>query len=290
MSIQWYPGHMAKAKREMIEKLKMIDVVIEIADARVPYSSRNPLIEELSGQKPRLMILNKADLADPEMTKKWQAWIEQDGTKTLVIDAQHGKGMKQIPEAVREAAEVLLNRWERKGIRPRALRTLIVGIPNSGKSTVINKLAGKKIAVIGDKPGVTKKQQWIKVGKEMELLDTPGILWPKFEEEAVGYRLALTGGVKEDIFDFQDSAVFLIQYLSRVYPELLKQRYDLNSIPEDMTAFFEAVGRRRGILAKGGSIDVDKTAEMIFRDFRQGSFGRITLEEPPHPKRDDGTT
>ncbi|PRO65247.1 ribosome biogenesis GTPase YlqF [Alkalicoccus urumqiensis] len=280
MAVQWYPGHMAKAKREVTEKLKQIDVVIEIVDARIPLSSRNPMIEELISHKPRLVLLNKSDLADPETTKAWQEAFSDEFTSTLTIDAQHGKGIKQIPQEVKKLASVLFAKWERKGINPRAVRTLILGIPNVGKSTVINKLAGKKIAIIGDKPGVTKKQQWIKVGKEMELLDTPGILWPKFEEEAVGYRLALTGAVKEDLLDFQDMAVFLLRFMTDTYPEVLKSRYDLSHIPEDMVELFDAIGRRRGCLVSGGEVDYDRTAEIVFRDFRQGLFGRVSLEHP----------
>jgi ribosome biogenesis GTPase A len=280
MAIQWYPGHMAKARRQVQEKLSQIDVVIEIVDARTPLSSRNPMIEELVEQKPRLVLLNKADLADPEMTKRWLEYFETEFSKSLVIDAQRGKGMNKIPEAVRSLAAPLLEKWKRKGINPRALRTLILGIPNVGKSTVINKLAGKKIANIGDKPGVTKKQQWIKVGGEMELLDTPGILWPKFEDEEVGYRLALTGAIKEEIFDFQDTVVFFLKFMKVHYPQLLKQRYDLEELPEDVVDLFDAVGKRRGCLVAGGLIDYDRVAEIIFRDFRHGKFGPVTLETP----------
>lgn len=280
MKIQWYPGHMAKAKREVREKLKLIDVVIEIVDARTPLSSRNPTIEELVGPKPRLVLLNKADLADPEKTKQWLRYFESEYSQSLVVDAQKGEGIKHIPGKVRELAAPLLEKWKRKGINPRPLRTLILGIPNVGKSTVINKLHGKKIADIGDKPGVTKRQQWIKVGKEMELLDTPGILWPKFEDEEVGYRLALTGAVKEEIFDFQDTIVFFLKFMKDHYPDLLKERYDLHELPEDVVELFDDIGRRRGCLVSGGLIDYDRVAEIVFRDFRQGKFGAVTLEKP----------
>ncbi|WP_444684166.1 ribosome biogenesis GTPase YlqF [Alkalicoccus luteus] len=280
MKIQWYPGHMAKAKRQVTEKLKMIDVVMEIVDARIPMSSRNPMIEEVTENKPRLMLLNKADLADPQITKEWEAYFEKEKVKPLTIDAQHGKGMKQIPAEVQKLAAPLYERWERKGINPRPLRSLIVGIPNVGKSTVINKLAGKKIANIGDKPGVTKKQQWIKMGSTLELLDTPGILWPKFEDEAVGYRLALTGAVKEEIFDFQDAVLFFLTFMAAEYPQLLKSRYNLEEIPDDKVQLFDDIGRRRGCLISGGHVDYDRTAEIIFRDFRQGLFGPVTLEKP----------
>lgn len=280
MKIQWYTGHMAKAKREVREKLKLIDVVIEIVDARTPLSSRNPTIEELVGPKPRLVLLNKADLADPELTKQWLRYFESEYSQSLVVDAQKGEGINQIPGKVRELAAPLLEKWSRKGIHPRPLRSLILGIPNVGKSTVINKLHGKKVANIGDKPGITKRQQWIKVGKEMELLDTPGILWPKFEDEQVGYRLALTGAIKEEIFDFQDTIVFFLRFMKDHYPELLKSRYDLKDLPEDVVELFEDIGRRRGCLVSGGVVDYDRVAEIVFRDFRQGKFGPVTLEKP----------
>ncbi|QKS71456.1 ribosome biogenesis GTPase YlqF [Paenalkalicoccus suaedae] len=282
MTIQWYPGHMAKAKRQVQEKLNLIDVVIEVVDARIPLSSRNPLVDELIRQKPKLVLINKSDLADPEATKKWVDYFEQDEMTSLIIDAQRGKGMNLIPGKVRELATPLLEKWERKGINPRPLRTLILGIPNVGKSTVINKLANKKIARIGDRPGVTKAQQWIKVGKEMELLDTPGILWPKFEDEQVGFRLALTGAIKEEIFDFQAATVFLLRFLTANYPTLLKNRYQLTELSDDMGDMFDAIGKRRGCLMGGGLVDYDRVAEIVFRDFRQGKFGNISLELPPN--------
>ncbi|PYZ98001.1 ribosome biogenesis GTPase YlqF [Alteribacter lacisalsi] len=280
MSIQWFPGHMAKAKREAKEKMKLIDVVIELLDARIPLSSRNPVIDEITGGKPRIIILNKADLADPEITKAWKAYFESEGHHVLEADAQKGKGVQGIGPAVREEAAGMIEKMKRKGMNPRAIRALILGIPNVGKSTLINRLASKKIARIGDRPGVTKSQQWIKVGKEMELLDTPGILWPKFDDEAVGYRLALTGAIKEELFDFQDSSAFLLKELKKSYPELLKSRYSLEELPDDLLALFDEIGRRRGCLISGGNIDYDRTAELIFRDFRAGKFGRVSLEQP----------
>ncbi|TMW73196.1 ribosome biogenesis GTPase YlqF [Alteribacter natronophilus] len=280
MTIQWFPGHMAKAKREAKEKMKLIDVVIELLDARIPLSSRNPVIDEITGGKPRMIILNKADLADPEVTKAWKAFFEEEGHHVLEADSQKGKGVQGIGPAVRVQAAGMIEKMKRKGMNPRAVRALILGIPNVGKSTLINRLASKKIARIGDRPGVTKSQQWIKVGKEMELLDTPGILWPKFDDEAVGYRLALTGAIKEEIFDFQDSSAFLLKELARSYPELLRSRYGLSDVPEDLLELFDAIGRKRGCLVSGGNIDYDRTAELIFRDFRSGKFGRISLEQP----------
>ncbi|WP_280769002.1 ribosome biogenesis GTPase YlqF [Salipaludibacillus daqingensis] len=280
MTIQWYPGHMAKAKRQVLEKIKLIDVVIEIVDARIPLSSRNPMVDELASQKPRLVLLNKSDLADPGATEKWAQYFEKRGWASLVIDAQKGKGMNDIPLKVKELCQPLLDKFEKKGIRPRALRALILGIPNVGKSTVINRIANKRITKIGDRPGVTKAQQWIKVGKEIELLDTPGILWPKFEDQDVGFRLALTGAIKEEIFDFQETVVFLLNYLREAYPTMLKHRYNLTELPEDVADLFDAIGTRRGCLVSGGIVDYDRVAEIVFRDFRQGKLGKISLERP----------
>lgn len=271
---------MAKARRQVQEKLKLIDVVIEIVDARIPVSSRNPMVDELTSHKPRLVLLNKSDLADPAITKEWIVYFESRNWATLVIDAQRGRGIKDIPVKVTELAKPLLDKFKSKGINPRAIRALILGIPNVGKSTVINRLASKKIAKIGDKPGVTKSQQWIKVGKEMELLDTPGILWPKFEDQDVGFRLALTGAIKEEIFDFQETVVFLLDYLKTEYPALLKERYSLTELPDDVTELFDAIGKRRGCLVSGGMVDYDRVAEIVFRDFRQGKLGNISLERP----------
>ncbi|MDG5788210.1 ribosome biogenesis GTPase YlqF [Evansella sp. AB-P1] len=281
MSIQWYPGHMAKARREAKEKLKLIDVVIELVDARIPLSSRNPVIDELAKGKPRIMLLNKTDLADPKINELWTSYFKEKDFAVLQIDAQKGTGVKKVPPLVLQQATPLLNKWKAKGMNPRPIRALILGIPNVGKSTIINRLANKKIAKIGDKPGVTKAQQWIKVGKEMELLDTPGILWPKFEDEAVGFRLALTGAIKEEIFDFQESTLFLLRFLSKYYPERLKARYQLDLIPEDVVELYDVIGRKRGCLMSGGLIDYDKVAEILFREFRSGTLGKISLELPP---------
>ncbi|UTR10885.1 ribosome biogenesis GTPase YlqF [Evansella sp. LMS18] len=281
MAIQWYPGHMAKARRQAQEKLKLIDVVIELVDARIPLSSRNPVIDELAKGKPRLMLLNKSDLADPALTEKWVNYFEGKGFSVLKIDAQKGTGVKSVPEEVQLLAKPLTDKMRAKGMNPRAVRALILGIPNVGKSTIINRLANKRIAKIGDKPGVTKAQQWIKVGKEMELLDTPGILWPKFEDQAVGYRLALTGAIKEEIVDLQDLSVFLLRFLKEEYPGRLKERYKLDDIPDDVVELFDEIGKKRGALMGGGMVDYDRVAEILFREFRSGTMGRITMERPP---------
>lgn len=280
MSIQWFPGHMAKAKREAQEKLKVIDVVIELVDARIPLSSRNPVIDELAKNKPRLMLLNKTDLADPKYTGQWIAYFQNKGFSVLEINAQKGTGVKKVPDVVLELAAPLIEKMKRKGMNPRAIRALILGIPNVGKSTIINRLANKRIAKIGDKPGVTKSQQWIKVGQKMELLDTPGILWPKFDDEAVGFRLALTGAIKEEIFDFQETTLFLLKFLKEHYPEKLMERYGLLEIPEDVVELYDEIGKKRGCLMAGGLVDYDRVAEILFREFRSGTMGRISLESP----------
>lgn len=271
---------MAKARREVTEKLKQIDVVMELVDARVPLASRNPMIDELVSHKPRLILLNKADLADPVLTEKWSHYFREKGFKVLAIDSQTGKGIEKIPTVAKDLAIDLLEKWKSKGMKPRAIRALILGIPNVGKSTLINRLARKKIAETGDRPGVTKRQQWIKVGKELELLDTPGILWPKFEDPVVGYRLAATGAIKDEILDFQDVAVFLLKYLKDMYPTQLMERFKLTEINEDVIELFDAIGEKRGLLMSGGYIDYDKAAELILREFRSCKIGKITLEKP----------
>ncbi|MBM6618465.1 ribosome biogenesis GTPase YlqF [Bacillus suaedaesalsae] len=280
MTIQWFPGHMAKARRQVQEKLKLIDVVIELADARIPNSSRNPMIDEIISSKPRLILLNKADLADDTKTREWLSYYKSKGIKALAIDAQAGKGMKAIVESCQELVKEKWDKWKSKGVTPRAIRVLIVGIPNVGKSTLINKLAKKNIAKTGDRPGVTTAQQWIKVGKELELLDTPGILWPKFEDQMVGLRLATTGAIKDNILNLQDVTVYALRYLTEHYPNELKERYSLQDIPEEIVELFDEIGKRRGCLMGGGMIDYDKTSELVLRELRAGKLGKLTFELP----------
>jgi ribosome biogenesis GTPase A len=281
MTIQWFPGHMAKAKREVQEKLKLIDIVFELLDARIPMSSRNPMINEILGNKPRIVLLNKADMADEAITQQWIAYFQQQKLRALAIDAQTGTGIKQIVAASKEMLKDKFAKMAAKGIKnPRPMRALIVGIPNVGKSTLINRLAGRNIAKTGDKPGVTKAQQWIKVGKEMELLDTPGILWPKFEDEEVGLKLATTGAIKDTILNLQDVAVYALNFLKQHYPERLKERYSLDDIPEEIVALFDAIGKRRGCLVSGGAVDYDKVSEIVLHDIRTEKLGRISFETP----------
>lgn len=280
MTIQWFPGHMAKARRQVTEKLKLVDIIFELVDARIPFSSRNPMIDEIIQHKPRLVLLNKADMADPHATKQWIEYFKSNNIKAIAINSQAGQGMKDITAAAQEILQEKFDRLKAKGVKPRAIRAMIVGIPNAGKSTLINRLAKKNIAKTGNTPGVTKAQQWIKVGKELELLDTPGILWPKFEDQNVGLKLALTGAIKDTILNLQDVAVYALRFFTERYPAKLKERFSLDVIPEDIVELFDEIGKRRGCLMGGGAVDYDKVTELVIREFRSEKFGKISLEWP----------
>lgn len=282
LTIQWFPGHMAKARREVTEKLKLVDIIFELVDARIPYSSRNPMIDEIIQHKPRLVLLNKADMADPSATKEWISYFADKGIKALAINSQAGEGMKNIVQASHEILKEKFDRLKAKGVNPRAIRAMIVGIPNAGKSTLINRLAKKNIAKTGNTPGVTKAQQWIKVGKEMELLDTPGILWPKFEDQEVGMKLAITGAIKDTLLNLQDLTVYSLRFLEQAYPERLKERYKLEALPDDenVVDMFDHIGELRGCLMAGGIVNYDKVSELVIREIRSEKFGRITFERP----------
>ncbi|WP_342430576.1 ribosome biogenesis GTPase YlqF [Neobacillus sp. FSL H8-0543] len=281
MTIQWFPGHMAKARREVTEKLKLVDIIFELVDARIPYSSRNPMIDEIIQHKPRLVLLNKADMADKEATREWIKYFAGKGIKALAINSQAGEGMKEIVQASHEILKEKFDRMRAKGVKnPRAIRAMIVGIPNAGKSTLINRLAKKNIAKTGNTPGVTKAQQWIKVGKELELLDTPGILWPKFEDQEVGKKLAVTGAIKDTLLNLHDLVIFSLTFLEKYYPERLKERYKLDAVPENIVEMFDHIGVLRGCLKEGGVVDYDKVAEIVIREIRSEKFGPLTLERP----------
>lgn len=280
MTIQWFPGHMAKARREVTEKLKLIDIVFELVDARLPLSSRNPMIDEIIGQKPRIILLNKADMADHERTEQWLAFFRERGMTALAINSQAGNGLQMILKTAKHLLKEKLDRMKARGMKPRAIRALIVGIPNVGKSTLINRLAKRNIAKTGNTPGVTKAQQWIKVGKEMELLDTPGILWPKFEDEAVGYKLALTGAIKDTIINLQEVAIYALKFLQAHYPERLKERYGIDQLPDDIVELLDDIGAKRGCLTSGGQINYDKATEVIIRDVRTERLGKLTFDFP----------
>ena len=287
MTIQWFPGHMAKARRQVTEKLKLVDIIFELVDARIPYSSRNPMIVEIIQHKPRVVLLNKADMADKEITAEWIRYFKEQGIIALAINSQEGIGLKQI---VTEAKRLLSEKFARltaKGVNPRAIRAMIVGIPNAGKSTLINRLHGKNIAKTGNMPGVTKAQQWIKVGKELELLDTPGILWPKFEDQEVGLKLAVTGAIKDTILNLQDVAVYALRFLGESYPARLEEQYKLAEVPEDIVEVFDQIGKIRGFRLSGGETDYDKVAETVIREIRGEKFGTLSFERPSDLKKLD---
>lgn len=280
MTIQWFPGHMAKARRQVTEKLALIDVVIELLDARLPLSSRNPMIDEIVSEKPRLILLNKSDLADEKATEEWMGYFRGLGIRTLPIDALSGKGVNKLPELCRELASDMLAKRTEKGMQARAIRIMILGIPNVGKSSLINRLSKRAVAQTGDRPAVTKAQQWVKMGDTLELLDTPGILWPKFEDQMVGLRLAASGAIKDELIDFTEIALFVIAYMMHYYPERLVERFKLKALPADKVAMLEEIGKKRGCLVSGGEIDYDKAGEIFLRELRSGKLGRVTLERP----------
>lgn len=279
MNYQWYPGHMTKAKRMMQEDIKLIDLVIEIIDARVPLSSRNPDIDELGKNKARLIILNKSDLADEKKNDAWAAWFKGKGCFTAKVNARSGAGMKKIQDTIQEACKEKIERDRKRGIMNRPVRAMVVGIPNAGKSTFINTLAGKACAKTGNKPGVTKGKQWIRLNKNIELLDTPGILWPKFEDQLVGLKLAVVGSIKDELLQSEELAMWLIAYLRKEYAGLLTERYQIEEDGTDLE-ILERIAQSRGCRLKGNLPDYPKTAALIVEDFRSGRLGRITLERP----------
>ncbi|NMA90666.1 MAG: ribosome biogenesis GTPase YlqF [Amphibacillus sp.] len=279
-TIQWFPGHMAKARREVREKLKLVDFVIELVDARAPLASQNPMLQEILQQKPKMQVLMKKDLADPELTNKWLEKLRADEIEAVAVDVQNRQDIQKVIETAKKMTAEKMERLKKKGVRPRAGRAMIIGIPNVGKSTLINRLANKKIAKTGDRPGITTAQQWIKIKKDFELLDTPGILWPKFEDQNVGYRLAAIGTIKDQILSIEDIARFTLKFIQEEYPQLLLERYQLLNPEADYIEIIQQIGRQRGALAQGGSVDLEKTAELVIRDFRTGKLGPITLEKP----------
>ena len=279
MNFQWYPGHMTKAKRQMQEDIKLIDLVIELVDARVPLASRNPDIDELGKNKYRLILMNKADLADKEKTKQWSSYFKEKGFFVVSLDARTKNSMKSITDIVMEACKEKIERDRKRGIKNRPVRAMVVGIPNVGKSTFINSYAGKACAKTGNKPGVTKGKQWIRLSKSVELLDTPGILWPKFEDQSVGLMLALIGSIKDEILNVDELAVELIKFLISSYPGLLSERYDVNE-NGDITDIIIEIAKNRKCVSKGAEVDYSKAAALVIDDFRSGKLGKITLEIP----------
>lgn len=279
MNIQWYPGHMTKARRQMQEDIKLIDVVVELVDARVPMSSKNPDIDTVAAGKSRLILLNKCDLASEKHTKAWENWFKSKGYYVVKLDSRSKAGVKGVTAAVTEACQEKIERNRRRGIINRPLRAMVVGIPNVGKSTFINSYAGRACAKTGNKPGVTKGKQWIRLNKNLELLDTPGILWPKFEDQQVGIRLALIGSIKDDILDIGELCVQLINLLKEHYPGKLNERYGVDET-KDAVALISDIAEARKCLLKGNELDLAKAEKLLLDDFRSCRLGKITLEFP----------
>lgn len=279
MQFQWYPGHMTKAKRQMQEDIKLVDLVIELVDARIPLSSRNPDIDELGKNKARLILLNKSDLADDRQNEAWKRFFEEKGYFVVRLDARNRGGMKAVSNVIMDACKEKIERDRRRGIKNRPVRAMVVGIPNVGKSTFINTFAGKACAKTGNKPGVTKGKQWIRLNKNVELLDTPGILWPKFEDQSVGLKLACIGSIKDEILNIDELALELIRILLADYPDLLRERYALDDTT-DAVEVLKQVTENRKCVKKGNEPDYSKAAALIIDEFRTGKLGKITLEKP----------
>lgn len=279
MNFQWYPGHMTKAKRMMQENIKLIDLVIELVDARIPMSSRNPDIDELGKNKARLILLNKSDLADDRQTENWVDFFKKKGYSVVKVNSRKGGGIKSIQGVIQEACKEKIERDRKRGILNRPVRAMVVGIPNVGKSTFINSFAGKNCTKTGNKPGVTKGKQWIRMNKSLELLDTPGILWPKFDDQKVGMRLAMIGSMNDEIIHLDELAYELIKYVNEFYPGLLEKRYDI-TVKDDAYDTLKDICISRRCFLKGEELDIMKASSMVIEDFRSGRLGRITLETP----------
>ncbi|MGN0636598.1 MAG: ribosome biogenesis GTPase YlqF [Acutalibacteraceae bacterium] len=280
-TVQWFPGHMARTRRQIRECLPLVDAVTELLDARIPESSKNPELSALIGNKPRIVLLNKCDLADAQTTKRWLSHFEAMGAGALAVDCRSGKGLNAYHNLVRNILADKIRANTEKGMAGRPLRVMVVGIPNTGKSSFINRMAGKNRAKVADKPGVTRQNQWFAIGNGIELLDTPGVLWPKFDDPKVGDRLAFIGSVKDEILDSELMAVRLLEVLQSDYADRLQQRYGILPAPDAQPwEVLEQIGRKRGMLARGGEIDTERTANMLLDEYRDGRLGRISLEKP----------
>lgn len=283
-TVQWFPGHMAKTRRQIQESLPLVDAVTELLDARVPLSSRNPELNELMAGKPHIVLLNKCDMADEVASRRWKAWFERQRTPALAVDCRSGRGLNAYGETVRELLQDKIQSNIEKGMAGRALRVMVVGIPNTGKSSFINRMAGRSRAKVADRPGVTRQNQWFAIGGGIELLDTPGVLWPKFDDPEVGNRLAFIGSVRDEVVDVETLAVRLLAVLAAQYRDRLCERYKLDADEAASLApyeLLELIGRRRGMLMRGGEIDTERVSAMLLDEYRAGRMGRITLEFPP---------
>ncbi|MCT4606700.1 MAG: ribosome biogenesis GTPase YlqF [Marinisporobacter sp.] len=278
--INWYPGHMKKTKELIQQNLKLVDVVVELLDARVPISSRNPQIDEIIIGKPRVIVLNKSDLANPKITNEWVRYFKREGIHAIPVNSMNGSGLDKLMAELEETVKEKMEKRIEKGMRKRPVRAMIVGIPNVGKSSIINRLTGKKSAKTGDKPGVTRGKQWVRLKGNIELLDTPGILWPKFEDQNVGLKLAFTGSIKDEILDIETIALRLIEYLGEKYPNYMIERYKLKEIEEDGLMNMENIAKNRGCIMSGGRIDYTRVANIVMDEFRSAKIGKITLEAP----------
>lgn len=286
MNIQWFPGHMTKAIRMMQDNLKLIDLVIELVDARLPLSSRNPKVDELVGDKPHLILLNKVDIADPSLTKEWESYFSKKGISAAAVSSTSGKSLNFVFDKCKALLADKIEREKAKGIVNRSIKIMVCGVPNVGKSSFINKLSGKKSAITGDRPGVTKGKQWIRLKNNFELLDTPGILWPKFDDDAVGLRLAFTGAVKDEIMDIEELACHLLVFLRDSYPSSLTERYKMTDFDNlEGYEMLELLGKKRGFVVSGGEIDTERAAHILLDEFRGAKLGSITLEKPEQEKQ-----
>lgn len=281
MLIQWFPGHMAKTKRLIIEHLKAVDVAAELLDARIPLASANPMVEELLSGKPRIVILNKADLADPGMTKAWESYYKRKGVATVSMSCGNGKDKKKFLRLIKEAAGPMLEKWKCRGLKTRSARIMILGIPNVGKSTLINFISGTAAARTANTPGHTRGKQWVRLSQGLDLLDTPGVLWPKFEDQVAALRLAATGAIAGDVFDADTVVPELMRVLARTAPDALREKYGIEDAAADPQILLAQAGKRRGCILPGGAIDYARTQTMILNDFRSGKLGRITLDAVP---------
>lgn len=281
MLIQWFPGHMAKTKRLIIEHLKAVDVAAELLDARIPLSSANPMVEELLSGKPRIVILNKADLADPGMTKAWESYYKRKGVAAVSMSCGNGKDKKKFLRLIKEAAGPMLEKWKRRGLKTRSARIMILGIPNVGKSTLINFISGTAAARTANTPGHTRGKQWVRLSQGLDLLDTPGVLWPKFEDQVAALRLAATGAIAGDVFDADTVVSELMRVLARTAPDALREKYGIEDAAADPQILLAQAGKRRGCILPGGAIDYARVQTMILNDFRSGKLGRITLDAVP---------